>query len=194
MKILKIFLIVVVGIVVLVLVGLAFAPSHYTVTRTTEIAKPANVVYSQVSDYEKWGAWDAWREMEPEAKATVEGEPGKPGHKSTWEGQKLGKGAHTITQATENQSIDGDLEFIEPFTATAKDHWKFEETGGTTKVTWTTEGDLDYPSGRLFGLMMDKQLGGSMAHGLDNLKKVCEAIPTPEPVAAATDSVAAPAN
>jgi hypothetical protein len=45
-----------------------------------------------VSDYNNWKTWSPWVEMDPELAITVEGEPGKAGHKMSWKGSKLGRG------------------------------------------------------------------------------------------------------
>jgi len=179
MKILKNILIAVVVIVFIAAVGIYFLPNHYTVSRSIEINKPADVVYAQLSDFGKWGAWSPWQEMEPEAKVTLDGTPAQPGHKMSWDGKKLGKGDMTIVSATANKAVSSDLEFISPFQMKAKDYFQLEAMGDKTKVTWTDAGGLKYPMGRLFGLTMDKMLGGQYEHGLQNLKKVCEAIPAP---------------
>ncbi len=186
MKILKNILLALVVILAIASVGIYFLPDHYNVSKTIVINKPADVVYSQVSDFNKWSAWSPFQEMDPKASNVVEGAPSAAGHKLSWEGEKSGAGNMTISAAVPGQSVNSDLEFIKPFKATAKDYWKLEQTGNTTKVVWGTEGGLSYPFGRLFGLSVDKMLGEMQQHGLDNLKKVCEALPD----VAALDSTA----
>jgi polyketide cyclase/dehydrase/lipid transport protein len=176
MKILKNILIAVAVIAVIGLIALYFMPNHYTVSNSIEINKPADVVYAQVSDFNKWGAWDPWMEMDPEAKVTVEGTPGTPGHKMSWDGKKSGMGSMTIISAGTNQWVYSGLEFIKPFKATAKDEIKLEASGDKTKVTWTNTGGLSFPMGRLFGLSVDKALGTDQRKGLDKLKKYTEAL------------------
>lgn len=177
MKILKSILIALVVILAIAAVGTYFLPDHYNISNTVEIAKPANVVYAQVSDFNKWSAWSPFQEMDPEASHDVEGAPAAAGHKLSWKGEKSGAGCMTLSTAVPGKSLESDLQFLKPMNATAKDYWKLEETGNTTKVTWGTQGGLSYPFGRLFGLSVDAMLGKMQKHGLDNLKKVCESIP-----------------
>jgi hypothetical protein len=191
MKIVKNIGIALVVIIVLGLIVLYFMPNHYAVSNSIEINKPADVVYAQVSDFNKWGTWDPWMEMDPEAKVTVEGTPGAPGHKMSWDGKKSGMGSMTIISAGTNQWVYSGLEFIKPIKATAKDEIKLEANGDKTKVTWTNTGGLSFPLGRLFGLSVDKALGTDQRKGLDKLKKCTEALVAAPPVAAA-DSTAKP--
>lgn len=193
MKIMKSILIALAVILVIAGVGIYFLPNHYEVTNTIEINKPASVVYSQIADFGKWNAWDPWKEMDPESKGTLEGEPGTIGHKMSWQGKKTGEGNMTIAYFQPNSSLNIDLEFIKPFNASAKTMWILEENNGVTKVSWSTRGGLKFPFGRLYGLTVDKMLGGQQQHGLDKLKAVCEALPAPTPVAA-LDSTSTPTN
>jgi len=188
MKILKNVLIALGVIIIIAAIGIYFLPSHYQISNSIEINKPIDVVYSHVADYNEWKAWSPWAEMEPEAKSTIEGEPGTIGHKMSWEGAKLGVGSMTIADINVNVAIASDLDFLKPMKATSKDYWKFETVGDKTKATWMSSGDLSYPLGRLFGLSIDKMIGSTERHGLDNLKKVCEAMETPAP--SVTDTAA----
>lgn len=194
MKILKSILIALAVIVVIAGVGIYFLPNHYEVTNTIEINKPANLVYSQIADFGKWDAWDPWKEMDPSSKGVIEGEPGTIGHKIAWKGEKTGEGSMAIAYLQANSSINLDLEFLKPMRASAKSMWIVEEDNGVTKVSWTTRGGLKYPIGRLFGLTVDKMLGGQQQHGLEKLKKVCEALPTPPPPVASIDTTVLPVN
>ena len=185
MKILKNLLIALVVILAVGGIVLYFLPNHYSVSNSIEINKPADVVYSQVYDFNKWGTWDPWMEADPAAKVTVEGTPGTPGHKMSWDGQKSGMGSMTIISSGLNQFVYSQLDFIKPFKATAKDKITLEAAGDKTKVTWTNTGGLPFPFGRLMGLSIDKMLGGDQRKGLDKLKKFTEAMPASAPVASA---------
>ena len=180
------------GLVIIIIFGLIalyFLPNHYSVSSSIEINKPADVVYAQIYDFNKWGKWDPWMEKDPEAKVTIEGTPGTPGHKMSWDGKKSGKGSVTIISAGLNEHVYSQLDFIKPFKVTAKDLMNIEAVGDKTKITWTTSGGLAFPFGRLFGLTVDKALGKNQKKGLDNLKKYVESLPAAPPVAA-TDSTA----
>lgn len=176
MSILKNILIALGVIVVIAGVGIYFLPNSYTLTNSIVINRPAEVVYGQVADFNKWGAWSPWKEQEPTAKITVEGTAGAEGQKMSWQGEKVGEGSMTLVASDENEALVCSDVFVKPMNATSKDYWRFETDSNGTKVTWTTAGGLKYPMGRLFGLAIDKMVGGTERHGLENLKKVCEAI------------------
>jgi hypothetical protein len=92
MKILKSILYALGLILVITLTGIYFLPDSYSVTQTVEISRSKETVYKMVSDYNNWKTWSPWVEMDPELAITVEGEPGKAGHKMSWKGSKLGRG------------------------------------------------------------------------------------------------------
>ncbi len=189
MKTLTNILIALAVIVVIAGVIVYFLPNNYTVTNSVEINKPADVVYKQIADFNNWHSWSPWAEMEPNAKITVDGVPASVGHKMSWNGEKLGEGCMTLSGFVPNQSLKCDDEFVKPMKATSKDNWKIESNGNKTTVTWTTTGGLKFPMGRLFGLAIDKMVSQPEKHGLENLKKVCEAMPE-APVASVDSSSA----
>lgn len=176
-------------IIVIAGAGIYFLPNNYTLSNSIEIDRPAAMVYAQVADFNKWPAWSPWYEKEPTAKVTYEGTAGLEGQKMSWEGEKVGTGSMTLVGAAENESLVCTDVFIKPMNSTAKDYWRFEADGNKTKVTWNTSGGLKYPFGRLFGLVVDNVIGGAEKKGLENLKKVCEAMEMPAPAAALADSI-----
>lgn len=194
MKIVKNIAIALAVILVIAGIGIYFLPNSYTVTSTIVIDRPADIVYSQVADFNKWAAWSPWKEKDPSAKITVDGAIGTEGHKMSWDGKEAGVGSMTLVAAAENESLVCTDVFVKPMEATAKDYWHFESDSGKTKVTWITSGGLIYPKGRLFGLLVDKVVGQTEQHGLENLKKVCEAIEVPQPVAVVDTTTAPAAN
>jgi hypothetical protein len=154
------------------------------------INKPIDVVYAQLTDFNKWAQWDPWKEQEPEAIRKVEGPANARGHKMSWAGKKIGTGSLTLNWCSMNKSIHNDLAVVKPFPFKSKDEWNLEADGDKTKVTWTNYGGLSYPEGRLSGSMVDKMIKQQQKVGLDNLKKYCESLPVPSPVAS-NDSASA---
>lgn len=183
MKVLKSILIALVVIVIIAAIGIYFLPNNYELSNSIVINRPASLVYSQVADFNKWSSWSPWKEKEPTAKITIEGAAGTEGQKMSWEGEKVGSGMMTLVAAADNESLVCSDVFVKPMNATSKDYWRFETDSNGTKVTWTTTGGLKYPMGRLFGLAVNKVVGDTEKHGLENLKKVCETIEVAPPVA-----------
>lgn len=95
----------------------------------------------------------------------------------------------TLVVAGENEALVCSDVFTRPMDATAKDYWRFEDKGDKTNVVWITSGGLKYPFGRLFGLAVDKVVGDTERKGLENLKKVCEAMEMPAAPVATVDTL-----
>jgi len=171
------------GIIALILIVAAFLPSSYTVERSVEIAKPPEVVYPLVADYNNWLKWSPWPKMDPEAKQTVTGTPGAPGHSWSWEGETSGVGSMTLASAEENRSVQAKLVFKKPMESEADDSILLEPTPTGTKVTWRNSGNLPYPIGRFFGLGIEGMLGPQFEEGLAGVKSIAESIEEPPPPA-----------
>jgi len=167
------------GIVALILIVALFLPASYTVERSVEIAKPPEVVYPLVADYNKWLVWSAWPKMEPEAKQTVTGAPGTVGSSWSWEGKEIGVGSLTLADAEENRSIHSKVVFKSPMNSEADDYVTLAPKPSGTSVTWRNTGNLPYPLGRFFGLGLEGMLGPQMEEGLAGLKSLAESIEEP---------------
>lgn len=169
---------VILGLVLLYLVFCIAGPSSITVQRSLAMNATAADIQSQISDYSKFATWSPWAEKDPSMKSNVEGEPGKAGHKYSWEGNKdVGKGTMEIAYVNadtlkEILNFDGrgasDVYFI------------FKPEGTTTNVTWMMNMGVPF-FGRgmmmFFKGKMDEMLGGDFDKGLAKLKAVAEAAP-----------------
>jgi len=189
MKVLKGILLVVGIIVTLILVVAVFLPGTAVVTRTVEVNKPVETVFNYVADYTNYIKWNAWSQMDPEAKSELTGTPGEIGQIYSWDGDIVGKGTLTLNELEPYSSIKGELVFISPMQGLAVDNWKFETLENATRIVWTFETELGYPIGRFFGLMMDGQLGPQLDEGLSNIKTQIEALPEAEVVEEITDDI-----
>ncbi len=176
MKLLKVVIYAIVGIVTLFLIVALFLPSHVRVERSIVIEKPTATVYNLIIDFSNYEKWNPWSKTDPEAEGTLEGLPGKPGQKWSWDGDIVGKGSITLKEAIPNKMIKSELRFIEPFEAVSWDIWNFSPTNGGTKVVWANEADLDFPVGRYFGLFYDGMIGPDFEKGLKNLKNLAESM------------------
>jgi hypothetical protein len=174
MNILKIVLYVLIGAVVLFLGIALLLPARYEVVRSAQINKPIEDVYGKVSDLQQWQSWNPWSKQEPSAKNTITGTGQQKGQRWAWEGKVVGKGSMTLTEATENKSVSYALKFEEPMQSEALNTLALEVSNGGTKVSWHMKGNLDYPIGRYFGLMMDGMIGKDFEDGLQNLKQELE--------------------
>jgi len=173
-------IVVAVGVLVVVFVCIvALQPSHYRVERSATINAPASVVFAQVNDFHKWGAWSPWANLDPAMKQSFEGAPAGTGAVYTWAGNnQVGEGRMTITNSHPSDLIKIKLEFIKPWAATNATDFMFKPQGNQTAVTWTMDGDNNF-MGKAFGLFMnmDKMVGDDFQKGLAQMKSVSEARP-----------------
>lgn len=180
MKILKKILLVIVILIGLVLITGLFVNKDMKAEREVIIDKPRAQVFDYVkhlrnqSDYSKWGG------MDPNMKKEYKGVDGTVGFIFKWESDKddVGKGEQEIKGIKENERIDYELRFIEPWESTATSAMILEEIPGDankTKVKWGFSGSMDYPFNvmRLF-MDMEKMIGDDFATGLNNLKTKME--------------------
>ena len=174
MKFLKYLLYGIAGLFVLVLLVAAFLPSGYSVERSVTISASDSAVYAYTSDFNNRKKWDPWLAQEPTAQITISGPGGQVGSKWAWQGEQIGSGSMTITGLDSARLIKSDIYFgeeSEPGHVT----WQFTPENGATLVTWRIEGDLDYPMGRIMGLLISGFVGQSFESGLANLKQAIEA-------------------
>ena len=183
MKILKI---VGVVLVVLIVVALAYASMQKgagELERTVVIERPAEMVYSQVSNLKNFNNWSPWFTIDPETVYSYEGPESGVGAKMSWKSDHpdVGEGSQWITGAKENEEVNLTLDF--GFAGGYYSDMLLEPTDNGTRVTWVYKyQDLDL-MGKLFtGLMGAEQMvGDSYEKGLQDLKAYVEAQPLPEP-------------
>lgn len=179
MKFLRVLIIIIVILAVILGILALIAPKEVTVTRSTTINAPKNVVFDHITHFKDWTKWSPWFEMDPNSKITYSGEDGAVGSSYHWVGtdeKKTGEGEMT------NTGISGDtmkytLNFMKPWKSEADGMLVVEDAGnGMSKATWQFHMKPKFP-GNIFALFMDmdKMLGKDFDHGLENLKKLSEA-------------------
>lgn len=167
--------------VVVVFVGLvALRPSEFSISRSTTISAPPEVVFAQVNDFHKWEAWSPWAKMDPNAKNTFTGPAAGVGAAFTWSGNnKVGEGRMNIIESRACDLIRINLEFLRPMKATNLVEFTFKAEGNRTVVTWTMSGKNNFV-GKAFTLVLkcDKMVGGQFETGLAQMKLLAEAAAT----------------
>jgi len=162
------------GLIVGLLILAAFMPRTYKIEKTVVISRPLPEVRDRIINLENYSKWNPWQQMDPAAQKRITGRAGAPGHKYEWNGKKVGNGSLTLRE-TDDHNANFDLEFIKPMKSKAKDNWHFDPVSeNETRVTWNNHGDLPYPSARLIGPLLKKNLDKQFNDGLSNLKKMCE--------------------
>ena len=89
------------------LAAVAFlAPDEFHVVRTTNIAAPSSVVFSQINDLHRWEAWSPWAKLDPAMKMTYSGPATGPGASYHWVGNKsVGEGEMTISDSHPTDAV-----------------------------------------------------------------------------------------
>lgn len=175
MNTLQLILIISGGIIVLFFLITYFLPSEKTMQWSSEFKASPEKIYHLVSDFSNYKKWNPWSAREPEAHGEMSGIPNTIGHKWIWDGKKIGKGYLQIKELEENKSIISDLIFEKPRQMKSEDLWSFRKIDdNTTLVSWGHKAYLNYPAGRIFGLMLPKMLGKDFEQGLQNLKELSE--------------------
>jgi hypothetical protein len=157
-----------------IVVRVSQQPAKFRIERSTVIEAPASAVFGLVDDFHRWPAWSPWAKLDPAMTMKIEG--AGVGSTYEWSGnRKVGAGRMTIVESQANRRVGLELQFLRPMKATNQGEFKFEPTGQSTRVTWSTSGSNDF-MGKLFAFFvdMDKMVGGDFERGLAALKGLAE--------------------
>ena len=162
--------------VVTILIMASTVPSTFRYERQAVIGAPEDVVYAQLEDFHRWGAWSPWEKLDPAMKKTFEGPDEGVGATYAWTGNSdVGQGRMTITDAAPPKALTIKLDFIEPFPATNTTKFELSPADGGTRVNWSMTGDNSF-MGKIFCVFidMDEMIGKDFEKGLASLKQVSE--------------------
>ena len=152
--------------------------TEYTVSRSIIIQKPLETVFSYLKLLKNQDNFSVWAKMDPNMTKTYKGTDGQVGFIAAWDSEnpEVGKGEQEIVNIVDNERIDIKLRFKEPFEAEDDAYFVTEAVDSThTKVKWGFKGYMDYPSNlMLLAYDIEKELGGALQTGLEDLKKVLE--------------------
>lgn len=175
MQIARIAAAVVTALVVVVLLVAAVLPSRYRVSRSANIRADASSLSARLADLSTREQWVPWKEAEPTASFVASGTPRAAGSTFSWSGRKIGAGTVILVRFEEARAVETRVEFRRPMRMVARDRFELQaQPSGLTTVTWTNEGDLSWPAGRLFGLVIDRVVGADYERGLATLKRISE--------------------
>ena len=178
MGILKKLLLFVIAVIAILLVAGLFVKKDYAMEREVVINRSEADVFKYVKMLKNQDNFSVWNKKDPNAKKEYKGNDGEVGFVYAWdsENNEVGKGEQEIVNIVENERIDLKLRFKEPFEAEDDAYFITEAlTPNQTKLKWGFKGHMDYPM-NLFMLTvdMDKELGGALQTGLDDLKTILE--------------------
>ncbi len=145
----------------------------FNVEKSIQIHAPMIKVRELVDDFKCWQAWSPWIVMEPSCRLSFTGEPNKPGHAMSWQGEIIGSGTITL-RSSQSQSLDYDLAFFNPQKSKATARLLFEPMEqNLSRVTWTMDSNL--PFFMFFMLKtMKNWIGMDYDRGLRMLKELVE--------------------
>jgi hypothetical protein len=175
MKILKIIVFGIVGIIVLLLLIALFIPNDYTVSVSTTINQPKKVVFDYVKMVKNQENYSIWVMQDPNVKMTYEGVDGNVGFKATWDSKddNVGAGSQQIMAISEDR-IDVDLHFERPMKGDDKASTLLEAVSDNqTKVTAEFYGYSPYPM-NLMTFIGERIIKDAETQNLANLKKILE--------------------
>ncbi|MBB2148338.1 SRPBCC family protein [Pedobacter gandavensis] len=175
MKILKIVLALIAGLIVLALIVALFINKDYAVEREVIINKPKQVVFDYIKLIKNQDQYSVWNRQYPNKKIDYKGTDGTVGFVYSWD-DKGSAGAQEITKITDGERIDMDLRFKVPFEANDRAYMITEAVSdGQTKVKWGFNGAMKYPMNlMLLFFNMEEMLGKDLQKGLNDLKVILE--------------------
>lgn len=174
----------------------ASRPGQFSLTRGTTIAARPELVYAELADFHRWGAWSPWDKLDPTMKREFSGPASGVGAKYVWIGNdEVGKGSMEIVRADAPTSLSIDLRFIEPFEQQNDTVFAIAAKDGGSEVRWTMSGANNFMS-KAFGVFVDvdAMVGADFEKGLASLKAVAEAAEKKQLEAEAAAKVAAEAE
>ncbi|WP_316820209.1 SRPBCC family protein [Pedobacter gandavensis] len=175
MKILKVILTGIVGLIVLALIVALFVKKEYAVEREIVINKPKQQVFDYIKFIKNQDNYSVWNRMYPNKKTSYKGTDGTVGFVYAWD-DKESAGEQEITKITEGERMDMALRFKVPFEANDQAYMITEAvTDGQTKVKWGFSGSMKYPMNLMILCMnMEDMLGKDLQKGLEDLKVILE--------------------
>lgn len=149
-------------------------PSEFKVERSISIDAPAEKVYAQVVDLQKWRNWGVWFKRDPDMQVSYSGPHAEVGMLSEWISESEGSGQMKILATDPNRRLVYSLYFPE-FDMGSTGEIILRPKDGMTEVTWMDYGDVGAnPINHYFAAMMDAMVGPDFETGLANLKVLVE--------------------
>lgn len=163
-------------LVLLAIVGLML-PGKLEITRHITVAAPAENIFEEINDLERWGKWSYWNDLyKDDMQLTYGDKHAGLGAWYSWTGKKSGDGKVTITESVPGSSIKTDLDFMEH--GVAKGWYTFTPKDDSTQLTIGFASDLGAnPISRWFGIIMKPEMNKAFDYNLAHLKALAEAKP-----------------
>ena len=164
------------GILVLILLLIAFAPTNFVIQKEIVINKPKDQVFPYLKSLKNQDIWSPWNTKDPNMKKDFRGIDSMVGCVTAWESEdkNVGKGEQEIIKITEGERVDFELRFEKPMKATNNAFLRATSSGpNATNVTWGFSGESKRPM-NVMTLMMKGVLAKAFKEGLTNMKRILE--------------------
>ena len=150
----------------------ALLPDSFEVSREITIDSPPNVVYSVLSDLNRWRSWDPWQAKEPALTLSVLKTTGTTTD-AQWLRRGVADGKITLERTDSPHVLNMTLETSrEP---RRELEIRLQNLGGKSRVKWSMKGKNGlYPLGNIFALQMNKYVGPNYEEALSKLKVYIE--------------------
>lgn len=144
-------------------------------TRSTVIDAPVDQVRALIEDLHAWEGWSPWQELDPAMQQAYSGAECGVGAKMAWVGnKKAGEGRMTVV-TVQDDLVEVDIEFVKPWAAQNRSHFKLQPTEGGTAVAWSMSGEQNLMMKVMFKVFnMQKRIGADFERGLARLKAAAE--------------------
>ncbi|MFM8900211.1 MAG: SRPBCC family protein [Burkholderiales bacterium] len=158
------------------LVVAATRPDSFRMERSITINAPADKVFPLINDLGQWAAWSPWEKKDAAMKRKLSNPSAGVGASYDWQGNsEVGTGRMQITESTAPSKLVIQLDFIEPFAARNTSAFNLAPEGGSTRVTWSLEGQNNFVSKLMqVFVSMDSMVGPDYEAGLKALKALAE--------------------
>ena len=174
----KILLFVVGLIVLLLLIGFVL-PRKFELTKSEVINAPADYVFEEINNLERWPDWSYWNTLDPNMEVKYSEQKAGTGASYEWKGNSdVGEGKLAITESKPNESVACDLFFMQAEDA-SKASYHLEPAEGGTKLTMNFDTDFGMnPIMRWMGVVMfPSEMNKAFDYNFSKLKEIAEAKP-----------------
>jgi Polyketide cyclase / dehydrase and lipid transport len=171
MKAIKILII----LAVLFVIGGFVLPSDYSVSRSVTINGSKDQIHEYIGDLDKWPEWSPWKKADSSIIIYPGDSSSGMGASQTWKGDS-GSGSMIITDSSEDDGIKYDM--VLDGKDKAKGSISYRGAGEMTQVTWSMTGNMENTevTGPYIAMSMDFIVGKMFSEGLDDLKKIIDAL------------------
>lgn len=173
MKVLKWILIIIVALVASFLIYSSLQPNKLVHEDSIVIDAPASAIYKEILDFQSWGNWSVWNQIDSNMVSSYSEQQGEVGAWSEWKSNhnEVGNGRQEIVVLKENEYVKTKLNFGfgDNFS-----EFILEDTDEGVKLTWTFIGAETPFYFNFMNSLIKPRLAANYEKGLKQLKAYVE--------------------